>query len=174
MSVLQVGYHVAGLDTLANGIGQGTLQTVAGIELDAPLVGDEQDDQPVVFAFLAYAPCVEQFVAEVEAGGLAYAGHNGYDGLNARLLFQTVEHAVYTVRGGCNKDTLRVACVSELILDVYFGQVVGRVYFFLCLQTDRQIQEKKEKVNKKFRFHLSDRYFSANIDIKCGLQRMNG
>ena len=89
-------------------------------------------------------------LAEVEARGLADAGHDGHHGLDARLLLQAVEHAVDAVRGGWGEDALRVARVAVFVLDVYLGQVVGGVYFLLSPQTERQAQEEYQQWSDSF------------------------
>ena len=53
---LQIRYHMACLDAFANSIGQGAFQPITSIELDASLVGNEQDYESVVLTFLSYSP----------------------------------------------------------------------------------------------------------------------
>ena len=114
--ILQIRNHFACLDAFADGIGQRSFQAIAGIELDTTLVGDKQDDQSVVFAFLSHAPRVEQTVAEVEIVFIANAGNNGYDALYARLLLQPVKHTVDAVAGRYVEDVLGVGDVTGLVL----------------------------------------------------------
>lgn len=130
-SVAKVGNHLLRLDTLAQGVGQHAFQSVACVELNATLVGDEQDDQAVIFVPFAYTPRVEQFVAEVEALRLADAGHDGHYRFDARLLLQAVEHTVDAVGSRRTDDTFGVAQVAVFVLDMYLGEIVRRVDFLL-------------------------------------------
>ena len=99
---------------------------------------------------LAHAPRIEQFVAEVEARGLADAGHDGHHGFNARLLLQAVEHAVDAVRGGGADDACGVAQIAVFVLDMHLGQVVGRIDGLLCPHAEGEAQPQDEKGNDSF------------------------
>lgn len=84
----QVRVHVAGLDTFADGIGEDTFQSVAGGKLDAPFLGNQQDDQSVVFAFLTDAIFLTQLVSEVKAVASFYLTDSHDQGLDTGLLLQ--------------------------------------------------------------------------------------
>ena len=53
---------------------------------------------------------------------------------NPRLLFQSVEHSVYCVTSSLRKYPCRIAYILHFILQMYFWQVVYRIYLFLGLQ----------------------------------------
>ena len=124
-SVLEIGNHVTRLNTFTDGVGQRSFKAVTCIELYATLVGNEEDNQSVVLALLSHSPRIEQLVAKVKAFGFANALYHGYYGLYARFLFQLVEHLVHVVAGFGSQDIVGIGHVSGLVLQMYFGQIIG-------------------------------------------------
>lgn len=91
----QVRIHVAGLDTFADGIGKDTFQPVSGGKLDASLFGNQQDDQSVVFAFLADAVFLPQLISKVKAVASFYLTDSHNQCLDAGLLLQGKKSGVH-------------------------------------------------------------------------------
>ena len=119
--------HVAFLYPLADGIGQRSLQAVAGGELHAAFAGDEEDDQPVVASFLAHAVAIAQLVGELEAVAAFDIFHGYGQHLDAGGLLQAVQRAVHPGHGGGRQDAVGVGDVAPPVLQMHHGNVLHPV-----------------------------------------------
>ena len=129
VAVFQIRNHVSGLNTFANGIGQVSFQSISGIELDATLVGYQQDNQAVILVFFTHTPFVEQLMRKLKTVFIADRRYDGHYGFNAGLLFQCIKHPVYFAACRSGEDAGRVADIACLVLKVYFRNILSGVNF---------------------------------------------
>ena len=153
IALLQIGHHVACLYALADGIGQVTFQSVAGIELDASLVGHQQDYQPVVLLFFSHPPFVEQLMAKVETRSVADAANYGHYRFDASLLFQVVEHPVNAVASHWRQNAIGIAGITPLVLEMYFRQVLRSIDVALRPDGTRAAAQQEQQDNREL-FHV--------------------
>lgn len=82
-------YHITLLYTLADGIGQDTLKTIACGELYAAFISREQDNKTVVTSFLSNTVLLAQTIGKVEAVTTLNACEHCHKGLYARLFLKS-------------------------------------------------------------------------------------
>ena len=117
------------MDAFTDGIGKNTFQSISGSKLDTSFFCDQQNDQSVVFTFLAYSVFLSQLVGKVETITAFYLPY-GYDhGLDAGFLFQSKEGGIHYSYSRFTKNSVRIADIPCPVLQVYHGNLFYFVSF---------------------------------------------